>query len=144
MALDGGGGGGGPVGFANSFTGPAEALEIYGDFAAAYSGKYPASTTPQTVLDFTTGNYLFVGRIQFNGWIDPTDPTSGARGSMVMTMNGTDIMVLKTDGLSETMPASERQDIIIPPYTEITAVVDSTSDNVAMDGYVLLTGRIYK
>jgi len=136
------GGAGNPVG--GSFTGPAEAIEIIGDHAYAYSGKYTASTTPQTVLDFTTGNYYFVGTIQFNGWVDPTDPTAGARGSMIMTMNGTDIMVLKTDGLSETMPASERQDIIIPSYTEITAIVDSTSEDVAMDGYVLLTGRIYR
>ena len=136
------GGAGNPVG--GSFTGPAEAIEIIGDHAYAYSGKYPASTTQTTVLDFTTGNFYFVGTIQFNGWINPENPTDGGRGSMVMTMNGIDIMVLKTDGLSETMPASERQDIIIPAYTEVTSIVDATSDNAAMDGYVLLTGQIYR
>ena len=36
MALDGGGGGGGgPVGVSNSFTGPAEALELIGEHAYA-------------------------------------------------------------------------------------------------------------
>ena len=38
MALDGGGGGGGPIGVSNTFTGPAEALEIIGDHCYAYSG----------------------------------------------------------------------------------------------------------
>ena len=38
MALDGGGGGG-PVGIANSFTGPSQQIEIAGDFAYGYSGE---------------------------------------------------------------------------------------------------------
>ena len=59
------GGAGNPVG--GSFTGPAEALEIYGDFGAAYSGPQNINTSEQDALAFTTGNYLFVGELQFNG-----------------------------------------------------------------------------
>ena len=58
------GGAGNPVG--GSFTGPAEALEIYGDFCAAFTGNQAASTTPAEVLKFTTGNYIAVVTLQIN------------------------------------------------------------------------------
>ena len=51
------GGAGNPVG--GSFTGAAEALEVYGDFAAAYSGNIQVNTSAVTHLEFITGNYLF-------------------------------------------------------------------------------------
>ena len=63
MAPIGGPTGGGQSGFGSggSFTGPAEALEIIGNHAYAYSGTFEATTAEQTALDFTSGNYLFVG-----------------------------------------------------------------------------------
>ena len=51
-------------GVSNTFTGPAEAIEVYGDFAAAYTGLHSANETGFEVLSFTTGNYLFVGEFQ--------------------------------------------------------------------------------
>ena len=68
MAI-GGGGGGGILGFSNSFTGTATAIEIAGDFAYAYSGPVrPVSgDETKTALEFTTGNYLFVSQTQLTG-----------------------------------------------------------------------------
>ena len=58
------GGAGNPVG--GSFTGPAQALEIYGDFAQPLQVIKSASTTPAEVLKFTTGNYIAVVTLQIN------------------------------------------------------------------------------
>ena len=90
MQRDGGPGGGGPAGGGNptggSFTGPAEALEIAGDFAYAYSGSFGASTTAATRLSFTTGNYLFVGEIRLCGMIDETTAANG-RSEVIQDAN---------------------------------------------------------
>ena len=60
------GGAGNPVG--GSFTGPAEALEIIGDHAYAYSGAVALdnTTNENTYIKFTSGNYYFVGTMQSN------------------------------------------------------------------------------
>ena len=71
------GGAGNPVG--GSFTGPAEALEIIGDHAYAYSGLKASSTAAANHLDFTSGNYYFVGRLYFNGPVNAG--TSGGAAS---------------------------------------------------------------
>jgi hypothetical protein len=144
MALDGGGGGG-PVGIANSFVGPAEALEIVGDFAYAYSGTYPASTTPATQLKFTTGNYLFVGEVRQVGMIDPDGNLGDGRIEVVtIKMNGAIVMLSKVDAQNEAQPSSDVMPIIIPAYTQMEFIVDSTSTEANFLGTLSITGRIYR
>jgi len=137
------GGAGNPVG--GSFTGPAEALEIYGDFAAAYSGALAATSTSQTALSFTTGNYLFVGELQLNAGVDPTDPAAGVSTLCITTLNGTKVSVIMSSAAvstPETFPTVTQQ-LIIPAYTEVVATVDSAA-NQAYDVTVTMTGRIYR
>ena len=71
MQRDGGPGpGGGPGGGGNptggSFTGAAQALEIIGDHAYGYSGVLDINGTETDMLSFTSGNFYFVGTVQFN------------------------------------------------------------------------------
>ena len=77
MAPIGGPTGGGQAGFGSggSFTGPAEALEVIGDHAYAYSGMFPGSNTSQQAFNFTTGNYYFVGDVQVNICLLYTSPS---------------------------------------------------------------------
>ena len=146
MALLGGGvgGAGNPVG--GSFTGPAKALEIIGDFAYAYTGLKLASTyqTGLEVLLFTTGNYLFVGDIQLNAEVDDDDPTLGGTTSLMTSFNGVKISLIKADGELERAPSSVIQPVIIPAYTEVSCLIDSGQGGGDTWSSVTITGRIYR
>ena len=144
MALDGGGGGGGPLGVGNSFTGPAEALEIAGDFAYAYSGIVPVAPTSTTMLKFTTGNYLLVGTIQFL-YASQADAAPGDDVFYEVKMNGTSILSYIETGYGSSSSRSPHDpiNIVIPPYTEIEANSEMGSSNT-INQCVLITGRIYR
>ena len=109
------GGAGNPVG--GSFTGPAEALEVIGDHAYAYSGVHQGATSAYTMFNFTSGNYYFVGEITVSGAIDDNSPGVGFTSVFTISMNGTQIMFLKTDTDQEDMPTALVVPILIPPYT---------------------------
>jgi len=134
------GGAGNPVG--GSFTGPAEALEIIGDHAYAYSGLHAASTTPANHLDFTSGNYYFVGRLYLNGAVAPGS-TNGQDSTCELSFNGVSVALIRTRCDADDQPSTQSNDIIIPPYTDVTANVDSAAGGVQTTSLVL-TGRIYR
>jgi len=136
------GGAGNPVG--GSFTGPAEALEIVGDFAYAYSGDFPASTTTATRLSFTTGNYLFVGEIRLCGMINEALAQDGRIATMTVKMNDSKILFSKTAAAEEDMPSADVCPIIIPAYTKIEVLSDANDDDAGILGTISMTGRIYR
>ena len=145
MALDGGGGGGGILGFSNSFTGAASGLDIYGDFAAAYSGPVQASTAslvPQ--LDFTSGNYLFVGTISIYGMMKEDAVSGGGVGVAEISFNGVELFNMKVETGQEDMPAQMQMPIIIPAYTEVTVAIRSEYDTAGSTTSANLLGRIYR
>jgi len=143
MAILGGGvgGAGNPVG--GSFTGPAEALEIYGDFAAAYSGLFPASTTETVELSFTTGNYLFVGVFQLNGPVDDDAPGSQNKAMAKLSLNGVPVSLI-ANAAGDNGPFSIQQDVIIPAYTEVEVVVVANGNESDRYGSVTITGKIIR
>ena len=144
MALLGGGvgGAGNPVG--GSFTGPAQALEIYGDYATALSGMFEANTAEQTMLDFTSGNYLFVGRVTFTGFVKPSAPQGGSIGAALVSLNGNNVAILKNDGDNETQPTISYCELIIPAYTEVKVTCEANADDADNLGSVIMTGQIIR
>jgi len=119
-------------------------LNVVGNFAYAYSGALAATTSAVTALSFTTGNYLFVGEIQLNAGVDPAVPSNGTSSLCIITLNGTKVSVIMSSAAvstPETFP-SVTQQLIIPPYTEVIATIDSAA-NQAYDVTVTMTGRIY-
>tara|TARA_Y100000310_G_scaffold277731_1_gene295695 strand:- start:245 stop:676 length:432 start_codon:yes stop_codon:yes gene_type:complete len=142
MAIDGGGP---PVGIANSFTGTAQALEIYGDFAAGYSGNIPATTSQSTMLSFTTGSHLFVGDLVCNGHNNATAAGTGVVASLFFVkLNGAVVSMMKVETAGEKAPTQCFTTLVIPPYSvvEITTLAqDDESDRFAT---AVLTGRIYR
>ena len=138
MALLGGGvgGAGNPVG--GSFTGPAQALEIYGDFALAYSGSVAVGSSETTLLEFTSGNYLFRGFIHYS-------KNSFDGDDMQYQLYLNDSLVLGfTDQYSANDFADQAYPIIIPSYTVVKATAtDDTGDN-GRPILVSMTGRIYR
>lgn len=146
MQRDGGPGGAGGAGnpTGGSFTGPANALDIYGDFAAAYTGSIEATQSPTEVINFTSGNFLFVGRLFFSGYFKPTTPQNGGQGTAIIQFNESTIAILKNDGETEASPTFSWVDIIIPAYTKVTVNIESNSADTDFLASVSITGRIYR
>ena len=148
MAPIGGPTGGGQAGFGSggSFTGPAEALEIYGDFAAAYSGQQNINTSDVQHLKFTTGNYLFVGELQFNGAIKfaTGDIGGGVTSACQVSFNDVSLFNLKLDTAAEDMPTEATVPFLIPAYTDVLVEVVSTGTTAEFYTSVNIIGRIYK
>jgi len=144
MALDGGGGGGGILGFSNSFTGAASGLDIYGDFAAAYSGAIQEATSNVPHLSFTSGNYLFVGTIDLYGSMKIDAVSGGGVSIAEIQFNGLELFNMKVETGQEDMPAEISMPIIIPAYTEVSVVVRSEYDTAGSTTSVNLIGRIYR
>jgi len=146
MAPIGGPTGGGQAGFGSggSFTGPAEALEVIGDHAYAYAAMEAASTSDDTRLDFTTGNYYFVGRLTCNGSADPSSVGEGNTTVWTLSLNGTDVSRIVTETVSEDMPSTGYNEIIIAPYTEVKVLSHSNASSADRLTSCIMTGRIYR
>ena len=145
MALDGGGGGGGPIGQSNSFTGKAEALEIVGDFAYAYN-QSEMTNTPLTVFEFTTGNYLFVGEVEFVGPISfaAAQVASGGIAGLSIALGGNVIAYVKSDSEREEMTIPSSYSLIIPPYTDVKLETLNIENNSTYVQSIGITGRLYR
>ena len=132
------GGAGNPVG--GSFTGPAQALEIIGDHAYAYSGVLQTtagSTADTTALSFTSGNYYFVGKLSAQ-----SDETGAGNRFLTLSLNGQDVVSITWDlsGASSEL-LDQPLPIIIPPYTETVISVGAVDTDLWT---VQLVGRIYR
>jgi len=138
------GGVGNPVG--GSFTGPAEALEVIGDHAFAYSGMFGGSLSSKTALSFTTGNYYFVGQTQVNMAFEyeSGDTPNTLTTQIRIKLNGSIIAQVVVGLQSLDSQSTAVQDIIIPPYTqvEVDIVADGDVANRLMG--CTMTGRIYR
>jgi len=146
MALDGGGGGGGPVGAANSFTGPAEALELIGGHCYAYSGDIegPTATNPTTLLSFTTGNNYTVAT--FYGYYG--QPKVNAENyTWILELNGSAVIttVQRTGSpvYSDLAFSEELFKCLIPPYTEVKLTATASASDSFNFGSSLI-GRVYR
>ena len=138
------GGAGNPVG--GSFTGPAQALEIAGDFAYAYNEVGTAQLQSITnTLEFTTGNYLFVGEWTVSGSVNIDGiSANGGIDQFYLKLNGSTVMTLRTDTKEEDMPPSLVVPVIIPAYTEVEVSAVCELENDAWVVSNSLTGRIYR
>jgi len=116
-APSGGGGGGGPVGFSNSFTGPAQAIEIVGDFCYGYSGIVTSVSSAATLLEFTSGNHTIDATVLFEL---ASEPGSGTTYWFDIEMNDQAIVrqILMDPANGKQPSDSDNMHIIIPPYTK--------------------------
>ena len=137
------GGAGNPVG--GTFTGPAQNLEIIANHAYGFTGLFAGSTSPKTGFDFTSGNYLFVGTFQYNAPVDNDNPGLSNSGTASVNFNGTPVALLKAgDNDASNSPQSVTMDIIIPPYTEVTVIMDSNDTQADRYFSASFAGRIYR
>jgi len=121
-------------------------LNVVGDFAYAYNEVGSGDLqTPTNTLDFTTGNFLFVGEWTVCGTVNKDAvSTTGGIDQFYLKLNGITIMSLKTDTGEEDMPTRLVVPVIIPAYTKVEALADCTVSNSNWLVSNSLTGRIYK
>ena len=139
MAI-GGGGGGGPVGFANSFTGPAQALELVGPFGYAYSGSTGVSNSPVEMIKFTSGNYIWKGIIQTGvGGVGTSAQSDDIE--TVLFLNGIQVQARILSHTNESL-GDYGMELIIPPYTEFIATCDNIQGSTTIQCFISLIGEI--
>ena len=126
-----------------TFLGPNKGLSIAGDFAYAYN-QSEMTDSAFTVLEFTTGNYVFVGQVEFIGPVSfDANVNSGDVGGISIALNGEIIAYLKNDTGQEDMSEASRYSIIIPPNTYVKIQSLNTSTSSAYIQSTAMTGRVY-
>ena len=137
-APSGGGGSGGLIGFTNSFTGPAEALELVGDHCFAYSGVQVVGNSETTLLLFETGNYYSVVKWYPMFFVVTTDNCAWKA-----YLNDSLVQQTEADSTTdnnETVPLR----MVIPAYTQVKLTGTNAAGGGNKDLGVSLTGRIYR
>ena len=131
------GGAGNPVG--GSFTGPAEALEVLGDHAYAYSGQIGLTNAGySTFLDFTSGNFATKAELQININTYTTDDCE-----FVVKMNGAIIQGWHIQGSEFTMRDTPVI-LFIPAYTQVEVTGKNISSGSSRNATASIVGRIYR
>jgi len=141
MQRDGGpGGGAGGLGSGGSFTGAAEALEIMGDHAYGYSGVLDIDNVETNMLNFKTGNFYFVGTVQFN-----YAERNGEAYMYRLYLNDSVVQAFADSGGSNSEPTPTNFiNVIIPPYTDVKATAQNIVDTASRDQVCSMAGRIYR
>ena len=146
MQRDGGpggpGAGGNPTG--GSFTGPAQALEIAGNFGYAYSGPVQIGTSAVTHLKFTSGNFIYLTELTCSGQIQLGTEAAGGISIFQVFFNGAEVMRLKIESKEETSPTALVIPLLIPSYTEVEVSVDSDYGSTDFMTCASMVGRIYR
>lgn len=120
-----------------TFLGPNQGLSIVGSHCYAFSGSVQIQTDPTDFVNFTTGNYYSVVKIQI-------DSTAGSGNNLdfIVKMNGGVIVENEIANDYQVYPAfSNALELIIPPYTKVQ--IYGTVATSAKNWTLVLTGRIY-
>jgi len=124
-----------------TFLGPQLGLTTAGEFAFAYAGAIPATTSLDTVLDFRTGNYVLDAVFQLSASVDIAGLGSGVTTGFQLQFNSQTVLLTKCDSTEEDMLPMVKVRMIIPPYTHVSLAVDSTSATGSTTQ--TMAGRIY-
>jgi len=121
-----------------TFLGAGETLSIYGNHCSAYSGAVsdPGSGSPATkMLDFHSGKGYIKAKLQF-AW----ESSVSQIVFLKIVFNGVTVLNNKKD-------ASPDKDFLIPVHLIIPSntrvQVYWGLDNDTINGYAILTGRVY-
>ena len=129
----------------NVIAGTGLDLNYIGNHCFAYSGNVSLSTSDKTQLDFNTGAGYIKARFIFTGPASLTNP-SGERDSM-FTVKLNDLIVAfshRLTGSSLLGTGETTLDLILPPYTHVEVLADSSGSDVDYYTAVAMTGRVIK
>ena len=121
-------------------------LHVIGNRAYAYAGTSDCTTSALTVISFTSGNYLFEGKIFGSGAVNYVSGnlTDGKFTAWKISLNEQVVGFLLTDSQQEDMPNEATMPIIIPPYTQVK--IETLCNGASSSELITtsITGRIYK
>ena len=119
-------------------------IRYIGKWIYGYSGLFSAQTSPQTVFDFTSGSGIIVGVIQLNSAVDDDNSSLSLASTLNIKFNGVSIALLGA-GADDAFPPSksERTEVIIPPFTEVSMILDTTGTQADRYASATITGRVY-
>ena len=120
-----------------TFLGPQLGLSITGNHCYAYSGLMEIDNNETTMLEFTTGNYYSVMKVQFN--YPDTDTSEDYQYKTYLA--GIVIQSFVVDYGKITYP--KEYDIIVPPYTPVKCTAANIAATNTRTQIVGITGRIY-
>lgn len=126
------------IGSNASFSGPQKGLTIIGDHCYAYSGSVTIDTSPTDFVNFTTGKYYSVVKLQI-------DSTAGSGNNLdfLVKMNGNIIVENEIANDYQVYPAfSNALELIIPPLTEVQ--INGAVATAPKNWTLVLTGRVYQ
>ena len=128
------------LGVGNSFTGGSQSLEIVKDHGYGYTGTVSVINAETTMLEFTSGNYYFVGSLQVFSSESGNDDLR-----LITYLNNSPIMVQTfSNTFSTSVEGYNETEIIIPSYTEFKSTLEVTGGTSPTECFIMLTGRIYR
>ena len=139
-APSGGGGGGGPVGFSNSFTGPATALELLGNLIYGYTGEVAIDNNVTDVIDFNTGNYV--------SYLNVTPSSTAASNDDYILKIKLNDSLINQSLFSNTFQSNPYGyfpiQIIVPAYTSLKIQLNNNSGTTPNGWLISIVGEITK
>ena len=124
-------------------AGTGASLNYIGDHCHATSGAFVTSTTPQTMLSFSTAGTYIVGQFHFNSEID-FETVTGGYSAYQIEFNDEVVSVTKSGSASDDQQAYSQIKLLIPPFTKVVVKVDSTNNTGANTLTALFVGRVYQ
>jgi len=123
-----------------TFLGPQLGLSIAGDHAYAYSGVLDIGAET-AMIEFTSGNFVFVGTVQFN-YVE----LNGYLFQYRFYLNGVALQgYLEPSGSSgDPQPPTSIIPIIIPPNTVVKCTAENLTDGTLQNQVCSMVGRIYR
>ena len=109
----------------------------------AYSGLWASSTTSLTKLEFKTNSEYIVGTLQLNMPTDDDSPNLGNVSSCDIKFNEISVGIIAGSSVDAGANRSVKQQLIIPPFTNVELIVDSTGNEADRFGSLLFTGKAY-
>ena len=124
---------------------PVGNLNQIGNHVYAFSGAFSASTSIQTLFNFTSGVDYIVATLTMTSPIAMTgDVVNGKTRGYQLDFNGQTVGLYKVDTYTEDMPSMIEAQILIPPFTGVILTCIDDSSSVNYSGTANITGEVYE
>jgi len=120
-------------------------LRYIGDYVYSFSGTFAASQTTQICLEFTTGSGLILGTFFMSGGVSylTANLGDGQHTGYRLTLNGEIASLIKLSSITEAMPTTATQEILLPPFTSVKLEILSSAASAYQLSTCAFSGRVY-
>jgi len=139
------GGGGAPNVAGSNPSGVGSSINYVGEYAYAFSGTFECDTSPQTCLQFNTSNEFLVGKWFLSGGVNYASGNlgDGQHTGYKITINGEIVSMVKLSSITEAMPTTATEPMLIPPFSSVKVEVLSSAASATQLSSCSFVGRVY-